>query len=109
MELEVYPMRLRPPEIRPGQVQRQWMDDSPERHAYKCLPLTMANCTGWEILCPVGFTAEWNGGQQQSDITIIPEHPDPDFHEFVESHFSDGVITMHTGYLLRSPPGWAVW
>ena len=33
-----------------------------DRHPYRCLPLTMANTTGWEILCPVGFTAEWNGG-----------------------------------------------
>ena len=26
--------------------------------------LTMANTTGWEMLCPMGFTAEWNGGLQ---------------------------------------------
>jgi hypothetical protein len=109
MELECYPMNLRSPEIRPGQVQRTWMDNFPERHAYRCLPLTMANCTGWEILCPMDFTAEWNGGMAQKDIKLTPNRPHPDFHDFVESHFSGGVITMHTGYMFRTPPGWAVW
>ena len=31
----------------------------------------MANTTGWEILCPMAFTAEWNGGTHQDDITLI--------------------------------------
>ena len=27
----------------------------------------------------------------------------------VQSHFSGGVLTFHTGYLFRTDPGWAVW
>jgi hypothetical protein len=102
-------MKLRPPELVPGQVQRPWMDAFPARHAYKCLPLTMANSTGWELLCPMSFTAEWTGGMECEDITITPDRPHPDFHEFVESHFAGGVMTFHTGYLFRTPPGWGVW
>jgi hypothetical protein len=109
MQLECYPMTDRPPEMRPGPVQRDWMDNFPARHAYKCLPLTMANSSGWELLCPMGFTAEWNGGQSADDIKLTPERPHPSFHEFVESHFAGGVLTMHTGYLFRTPPGWGVW
>ena len=99
----------RPPEIVPGRPQRAWMEAFEDRHAYRCLPLTMANTTGWEILCPMGFTAEWNGGLQQSDITLTPHHPHPDFQDFVTSHFSHGVLTFHTGYLFRTPPGWSMW
>src|SRR5277367_801127 len=80
-----------------------------DRHPYRCLPLTMANCSGWEILCPVGFTAEWNGGPSQSDITITAQAPHPEFAEFVKSHFSSGVVTFHPGYLFRTPPGWSMW
>jgi hypothetical protein len=109
MKLECYPMQPRPPEIVPGRQQRDWMDNFSNRHPYRCLPLTMANTTGWEILCPVGFTAEWNGGPTQNDITLTPERPHADFHKFVESHFAGGVVTMHPGYLFRTPPGWAVW
>jgi hypothetical protein len=106
MELECFPVVNRPPEIVPGRPQRAWMDKFVERHAYRCLPLTMANTTGWELLCPVAFSAEWNGGLQQSDITIRADHPHPDFHEFARSHFSSGVLTLSPGYLFRTPPGW---
>ena len=95
MELECYPMSPRPPEMVPGRPSRDWMDAYASRHPYRCLPLTMANTTGWELLCPMGFTAEWNGGPSQSDITLTPDRPHPDFTGFVQSHFSRGVVTMH--------------
>mgnify|MGYP000879396083 CR=1 FL=1 len=109
MELECYPTSLRPPDIVPGRPQRAWMEGFLDRHAYRCLPLTMANTSGWEILCPVGFTAEWNGGPDQADITFRPDHPHPDFHDLVKSHFSRGIITFHPGYLFRTPPGFSMW
>jgi hypothetical protein len=108
MELECYPTADRPPEIVPGRPQRAWMESFADRHPYRCLPLTMANTTGWEILCPMGFTAEWNGGKFQHDITLTPDNPHPDFHNFAKSHFSHGVVTFHPGYLFRTPPGWSM-
>lgn len=109
MKLECFPTTSRPPEIVPGRTQRAWMDAFADRHAYRCLPLNMANSTGWEILCPVSFSAEWNGGPTQHDITIKPDHPFPEFGDFVKSHFSQGVMTFHPGYLFRSPEGWSMW
>ena len=41
--------------------QRDWMDATPNRYAYRCLPLTITNQTGWWIRNPVGFTAAWSG------------------------------------------------
>ncbi len=109
MELECYAVDPRPPEIVPGRPQRAWMDAFTDRHAYRCLPLTMANTTGWEILCPTSFYAEWTGGIQQNDIRIWSDHPHPYFDDFAKSHFSHGVLTFHTGYLFRTPPGWSMW
>jgi len=102
-------MVQRPPEITPGRPQRAWMESFIDRHPYRCLPLTMANTTGWELLCPVGFTAEWNGGAHQNDIALTPDHPSPDFADFAKSHFSHGVVTLHPGYLFRTPDGWSLW
>jgi hypothetical protein len=102
-------MAARPPEIVPGRPQRAWMDKFSDRHPYRCLPLSMANSSGWEMLCPVGFTAEWNGGLHSTDITLTPDHPFPDFQEFVKSHFSHGVLTFHPGYLFRTPEAWSMW
>lgn len=61
-----------------------------------------------EILSPMAFTAEWNGGVMQEDIKLFPDRPHPDFHNFVKSHFSHGVMTFHPGYLFRTPPGWSM-
>jgi hypothetical protein len=109
MQLECFPTTSRPPEIVPGRQQRAWMESFGDRHAYRCLPMVMANCTGWEILCPVGFSAEWNGGDNQRDITIHADHPFPEFDDFVKSHFSQGVLTFHPGYLFRTPESWSMW
>jgi hypothetical protein len=84
------------------------MESFASRHPYRCLPLTMANTTGWEILNPIAFTAEWNGGILQEDIKLTPDRPNPDFHNLVKSHFSHGVLTFHPGYLFRTPQGWSM-
>ena len=68
--LECFPMSARPPDIVPGRPQRGWMDRFSERHPYRCLPMSMANSSGWELLCPVGFTAEWTGGIGAEDVTV---------------------------------------
>ena len=109
MKLECFPTVDRPPDLVPGRPQRAWMDTFQDHHAYRCLPLSMANTTGWEILCPFGFTAEWNGGLYVQDITFRPDTPHPDSKHFVSSHFSHGVLTLHPGYLFRTPPGWSMW
>jgi hypothetical protein len=108
MKLECFSVTDHPPEIRPGRPERAWMDAFGHRAPYRCLPLTVANSSGWELLCPYGFTAEWNGGSLAQDITITPDPPVTDHHHFVSSHFAGGVVTFHPGYLFRTDPGWAV-
>jgi Family of unknown function (DUF6065) len=110
MQLECFTTIADPPKLVPGRPERRWMDAFAGRAPYRCLPLTMANTTGWEILCPFGFTAEWNGGAATSAIRIIPDADSgiKDPSGFVMSHFAYGTLTFHTGYLFRTGPGWAV-
>ena len=49
-------------------VDRDWTDATPHRYAYRCLPLTIMNQTGWWIKNPVGFTATWRGQAQPGSI-----------------------------------------
>lgn len=108
MQLECFQTMPHPPELVPGRPNRAWMDAFTARHPYRCLPLTMANTTGWELLCPAGFTAEWNGGPEVSDLTVTPDEPAGDRWDWAMSHFACGTLTFHTGYLFRTPPGWAM-
>jgi hypothetical protein len=83
------------------------MDAFQDRHPYRCLPLTMANCTGWEILCPIGITIEWDGGPMEENIKITGDEPWPPVKNVADSHFRRGIVTFHTGHLFRTEPGWS--
>lgn len=90
-------------EIRPAPVDRDWMDETPDRFAYRCLPLNIANTHGWEILCPSGFTAIWNGGAGLGAVEIV--HDDAARPASV-SHFGSGVLTLHVPCVFRTEPGY---
>jgi hypothetical protein len=107
--LEAFPMATRPPQIVPGRPQRRWMDTFVDRHPYRCLPLTMANTSGWELLCPISFAATWDGGPHNESISFKLDRPFPEFDDLARSHFSHGVLTFHAGYLFRTPENWSMW
>ncbi|MBL8549929.1 MAG: hypothetical protein JNJ73_08070 [Hyphomonadaceae bacterium] len=111
MKLTCYKIDTEPAEMVPGRADRDWMDAFGNRHPYRCLPLVVANTTGWELLSPVSFTATWNGGPRTQDIRIDPDGDTTKAHleRWAVSHFSGGVITFHTGYLFRTEPGWDLW
>jgi hypothetical protein len=109
MELECFTTQSETPPLVPGRPNRAWMDAFLSRFPYRCLPLVMANTTGWEILSPYDFTIEWNGGPSVSDVVIYPDDMMQKIQHFVVSHFSRGIVTFHTGFLFRTPPGWALW
>src|SRR3954470_9602500 len=89
--LEAFRVGASTPELRRATTQRDWMDGSRERFAYRCLPLVIANGLGWELLCPHRFSARWNGGVQPGDIEV---HVDDGVDcGFVQSHFGEGVLT----------------
>ena len=108
LSLECFPTRPDPPQLVPGRPDRDWMDAFTARHPYRCLPLSMANTTGWEILCPFGFEAEWDGGLGAEAIEFRPDADATLFEHFAASHFTHGIVTFHTGWLFRTPPGWAL-
>lgn len=93
------------PELVPARPQRNWMDAFPHRHPYRCLPMTIANAYGWELLSPVDFEAEWNGGPHKTDI-VIRSPKLAKATRLVSSHFARGVLTFHTGYLFQTDPSW---
>jgi hypothetical protein len=85
------------------------MDQTRLRFAYRCLPLTIANAMGWEILLPAKIEAEWNGGVEISDITVETPEPNWTAKELALSHFGHGILTFPMNYLFRTDPGVALW
>lgn len=109
LALECFAVEAYPCEVVPGRPDRAWMDQSSNRHAYRCLPLSMANTSGWDVLCPVDFSVTWNGGPDLADLTTeIQDRSNRHIH-FAKSHFAQGIVTLHTGWIFRTPPGFGMW
>jgi hypothetical protein len=82
------------------------MGETPDRFAYLCLPLVAANVSGWELLCPAGFTAIWSGGPGPEAVQVSLESP----HTWMpRGHFGHGILTLHTGYVFRTSAGHNLW
>jgi hypothetical protein len=106
MKLKMFALSSNPPKVVPASPTRQWMDDFPARHAYRCLPLAIANSYGWEILSPYTFSIRYNGGKKGEDLIFKPKGEAPFLSHFVTSNFTHGIVTFHTGYMFRTEPGW---
>jgi Family of unknown function (DUF6065)/Cupin-like domain len=84
--------------------QRDWMDATQSRYAYRCLPLTIANQTGLWIKNPVGFTATWHGHNSPESLEIQFGDDGEDWKKWVISLFGSGIITWNTPFLFRTKP-----
>jgi hypothetical protein len=102
-KLIAYALPRQPLEIRPAPHEREWMDATDSRYAYRCLPLTIANAHGWEVLCSSGFSAWWNGDRGSAGVIVTPDQAG---HRPAVSHFGYGVLTFHLSAVFRTAPGY---
>jgi hypothetical protein len=106
MKLSCYALRPDPLTIRPAPLTRPWMDRIADNHAYRCLPLNIANSHGWEVLSPCTFSATWSGGIHARDLKLTGNDGYPRLADFAVTHFAYGIVTFHLSYLFRTEPGW---
>jgi len=80
--------------------ERSWMNATPDRYAYRCLPLMSANTYGWQLLLPCDVLADWNGGVGIDDLIVSCKHK-----RQANSNFGCGIVTFEVGYVFTTPPG----
>ena len=113
--------------IVPAPVDRDWMEHTYQQSAYHCLPMLIANQSGWVIENPVDFSVFWTGGPSRGDVQI--EFGDVEsvhgqnaftfsymgsanpaaFDHRISSHFGSGILTFVISYLFRTPAGVNLW
>jgi hypothetical protein len=96
------------PQISPAPISRTWMSKMAEsRRGWpnRCLPMLIANQSGWELRNPCAFTATWMGREDLMDLMIAPDKRDTG--QFLpESIFGNGILTWHLPMLFRTPAGY---
>jgi Family of unknown function (DUF6065) len=103
---EFVALRLQPPylDLLTASQRRAWMDATPGSFANRCLPLLIANQSGWVLLSRGRVTATWCGGDRPGDCLIECDGcPEPPL-----AHFGSGIVTWRIPYLFRTPPGWNI-
>jgi len=87
-----------------GESARDWMDATPNRFAYRCLPMLIANQAGWYVLAAHTVAVTWDGGDGLDALKIecrSGQLPCPAI-----SSFGSGIMTWTIPYLFRTPPGY---
>ncbi len=117
-KLSCYPVQQDPPEITPSGLEREWMNEVSGRAAYKCLPLNIANTTGWVLLNKMAFDVTWDGGDLAENISfslVAQADDDQDskatlpLSNYVQSHFGFGVVTFMAGHLFKTSEETHMW
>jgi hypothetical protein len=96
------------PQIGPAPVSRTWMAKISETRKgwpNRCLPMLIANQSGWELRNPCAFTATWFGQENGADVMIVPDKRDAD-QLLPVGHFGSGILTWNLPLLFRTPPGY---
>lgn len=94
-----------PPKIEQSRLKRDWMDNTYNKHAYKCLPMSAANVNGWELILQQDVVVQWDGGNTTPRI--------------LEGEFLDGrpvvissiigIISFSTGWAINTEEGYDTW
>lgn len=77
---------------------RQWMDDTPLKHAYMCFPLTVTNRLGWGIHFPEDIVFVWDGIDDSSPDHVKVLKGD----QYATPKRGNATISFETGLLFRT-------
>ena len=99
------------PIIKQSRIKRDWMDDTYNKHAYRCLPVSAANVNGWEIILQKEVRVIWEGGNSIPRITNSDS--DGVTVEYENRVIADcnkvGMIDFRLAWVFQTDPGYETW
>lgn len=84
--------------IAPLSVQRDWMDATSDKHAYRCFPVTLANTIGWTVSAKEDISFIWDGttSEDGSHVKILKGE------SISYTGRGQGTVSFLTGLVFRS-------
>jgi hypothetical protein len=81
------------------------MDNTHNKHAYQCLPMTFANVYGWELVLQQDVVVQWDGGHTVPTILSGGEY------EGRQIAYGGivGMVSFSTGWAFGTPDGYETW
>jgi hypothetical protein len=113
MEIKVYNLYKDSNNIFPiekADYKREWMDKYDHSFAYRCLPLKIANESGWLVKSPIDFDLEYtNDTDFKTSVKIDIDEKNSMYRNYIQSHFGRGVVTFSLPYIFRTEKPLCVW
>lgn len=74
-------------------IKRDWMDETYDRHAYNCFPVTLTNGLGWSISFPEEISFVWDGISDSSPhhVKVLSGE------KYVSARRANGTISFNAG------------
>jgi len=91
-------------DIKSMSVKREWMDQTSERHAYRCFPVTQANVVGFSLSCIQDIVFIWDGINDQSADHVKIFKPTSSY-----SGRGQSSISFNTGLVFRTDNDVSLW
>jgi len=91
-------------DINPMSIKRDWMEATPDRHAYRCFPVTQANVIGWNLTCKDDIEFEWDGITDHTDQHIKIISPKSAY-----AGRGQSSISFHTGLVFKTDDNVSMW
>jgi hypothetical protein len=91
-------------EISQMSVKRTRMDETSERHAYRCFPVTQANVVGWSLSCTEDIVFTWDGTNDQTPDHIKITSPSGAY-----AGRGQSSISLNTGLVFRTANDVSLW
>jgi hypothetical protein len=84
--------------IEPLNATRDWMDETAEKHAYMCFPLSVSNRLGWGISFPEDISFIWDGVTDTSSdhIEILKGH------KYATTVRGNATVSLRTGLIFQT-------
>ena len=105
MKIKAYQLHNQAAPLAPAPGERAWAAGA----ALGDLDLSAANSIGWELRCPYGFEASWNGGPRPEDIHIQLDAPEAGTPPFVRSLLGGGRLSFYPGYQIQTEEETSLW
>lgn len=101
-ELIAFRVGLFDMQLVPAGPSRDWIAESTQGFAHRCLPMRIANQAGWFLLNDRPLRAIWRGGRTRHSL-IVRQEGSPPFSAV--SHFGHGILTFTLPFLFRTGRG----
>jgi len=93
MNIDVYKRKHFNVNLSTISVKRDWMDNTFDKHAYRCFPVSLANTLGWTFSYPEDISFIWDGvpDSSQGHVTVLSGE------KYVSTGRSNATISFDTG------------